>query len=56
MAFGLRCKAAHLRKLYIFDTVLELKRRLRIVLHRFLERQEEKRFDAMQSLILNFDK
>lgn len=42
MAYGLRRKAAWQRKRYILDTVLELKGRLRMVLHRFLERREEK--------------
>ena len=54
-AFGLRTKAALIRKRAILDTVTELKRRFRILLHRFIEKREQARFDELQDLILNFD-
>ena len=56
MAFGMRRKAAWIRKRAILDTVSELKRRFRIILHKFIERKEEEKFDELQDLILNFDK
>jgi len=40
MAFGLKRKAAWIRKKAILDTVFEIKRRFKVVLFRFLERRE----------------
>ena len=56
MAFGLKRKAAWIRKKAILDAVFELKRRFKVVLFRFLERREQKNFEDLQDLILNFDK
>ena len=44
MAYGLKRKAAWLRKKTILDTVFELKRRFRVVLFTYLRRRDDKKF------------
>jgi len=47
MAYGMRRKAAWYRKRTILDTVCELKRRFRVILHTFLAKREEQKFDEL---------
>ena len=55
MAYGLKCKAAWIRKHTILDTVHELKRRFKIVLFQYLKKRDDNKFAELQDLILNFD-
>ena len=56
MAFGLKRKAAWIRKKAILNSVHELKRRFKTLLFKFLDKREEQKFSELQDLILNFDK
>ena len=56
MAYGLKRKAAWIRKKAVLDAVFELKRRFKVVLFRYLEKRDEQKFEDLQDLILNFDK
>ena len=55
MAFGLKRKAAWIRKRAILDSVYELKRRFKVVLFQFLQKRDDRKFSELQDLILNFD-
>ena len=56
MAYGLKHKAAWTRKNAILDTVFELKRRFKVLLFQYLKKRDERKFEELQDLILNFDK
>ena len=47
MAYGLKRKAAWLRKLTILDTVHELKRRFKVVLFAYLQKRDERKFGEL---------
>ena len=55
MAYGLKRKAAWIRKRAILDSVYELKRRFKVVLFQFLQKRDDRKFAELQDLIMNFD-
>ena len=56
LAYGMKRKAAWIRKKAILDMSFELKRRFKVVLFKYLEKREDRKFLEMQDLILTFDK
>ena len=56
MAYGMKRKAAWIRKNAILDSVFELKRRFKILLFQYLQKREDRKFQELQDLILTFDK
>ena len=56
LAYGIKRKSAWIRKKAILDMAFELKRRFKVVLFRYLEKRDDRKFKDMQDLILTFDK
>lgn len=55
MAYGMKRKAAWIRKHTILDTVHELKRRFKVVLFQYLQKRDDRKFSELQNMIMTFD-